>query len=80
MTIAYWCVLAAIMLPYVSTVWAKAFPDQLAAATSSCPEVLRAAECRCSTSGRKPAAGTTSAQAGTGLADRARDTSCWSGR
>src|SRR5690554_1135954 len=24
MTIAYWCVLAAIMLPYVSTVWAKA--------------------------------------------------------
>ncbi|HHX36145.1 MAG TPA: hypothetical protein GX719_12845 [Gammaproteobacteria bacterium] len=24
MTIAYWCVLIAIMLPYVSTVWAKA--------------------------------------------------------
>ncbi|MDY0249767.1 MAG: MAPEG family protein [Pseudomonas sp.] len=24
MTIAYWCVLAAIVLPYVSTVWAKA--------------------------------------------------------
>lgn len=24
MTIAYWCVLAAIMLPYVATIWAKA--------------------------------------------------------